>query len=109
LYNKDLVKILKDFNFKVLVKTNSSWKSLNYYNKPRRVVIVSWMLKGYIGHFSVVDRVAADSIYLADPESGKIIKINKLVFLRLWLDYDPLWYPKKNTDITLRWMAVISK
>ncbi|MBU1110952.1 C39 family peptidase [Patescibacteria group bacterium] len=109
LYNKDLVKTLRKLGLKNKVINNASWSDLIKYNKPENVIIVSWMLRGYIGHFSVVDKVTTKDIYLAEPESGKIIKLDKLVFLRLWFDFDPKWYPQKNTDIHLRWMVVVSK
>jgi ABC-type bacteriocin/lantibiotic exporter with double-glycine peptidase domain len=109
LYNKNLVKTLEAVGLKVKTKSNSTWTDLINHNGPNNIIIVSWMLRGYIGHFSVVDKVTTKDIYLADTENGKIIKLNKLIFLRLWFDYDPKWYPKKNTDITLRWMVVISK
>jgi len=109
LYNKDLLKTLEIIGLKTKVKSNASWADLLRYNKLGNVIILSWMLKGYIGHFSVVDRVTSRAVYLADPESGKIIKLAKLVFLRLWFDFEPKWYPEKNTDIHLRWMAIISK
>lgn len=66
------------------------------------------MLKGYIGHFSVLNHVTKTHIFVADPNVGRIVKMPKLVFLRLWLHYDELWYPIKNTDIQLRWMAIVS-
>jgi ABC-type bacteriocin/lantibiotic exporter with double-glycine peptidase domain len=109
LYNKDIVKTLNLLGFKTKIKTNAAWADLIRHNKQNNVIIVSWMLKGYIGHFSVVDKVSAKAIYLAEPESGKIIKLDKLVFLRLWLDYDPKWYPQKNTDINLRWIIIVSR
>lgn len=109
LYNKGLIKTLKVLGLKTKILNNSTWADLIRYNKPNNVIIVSWMLKGYIGHFSVIDRVNAKTVYLAEPESGKIIKLDKLVFLRLWFDYDPKWYPEKNSDINLRWMTITSK
>jgi hypothetical protein len=73
------------------------------------VVIVSWMLDGYIGHFSVVEAVTDEAIILAEPYAGKHITIQKLKFMRLWMGYDDMWYPIKNTDIRLRWMCIVKK
>jgi ABC-type bacteriocin/lantibiotic exporter with double-glycine peptidase domain len=109
LYNKDLIKTLKVLGLKTKVKINSTWDDLIRFNKPNNVIIVTWMLRGYIGHFSVVEKVTAKDICLAEPESGKIIRLNKMVFLRLWFDFEPKWYPQKNTDIILRQMVVVSK
>jgi predicted double-glycine peptidase len=66
------------------------------------------MLNCYIGHFSVVDNVTDTHIYLNNPETGFIEKIEKIIFLRLWFDYDEHWYPEKNTDIQLRWMLMVT-
>ena len=109
LYNKDLVNAIEKFGLSVQEKANSTWADIGRFNKPDKVVIVSWMMKGYIGHFSVVEKVNKDSIQLADPDTGKITKMKKVIFLRLWMDYEKGWYPVKNTDIQLRWMCVVSK
>lgn len=109
LSNKDLVNTLKKFGLETKEVSNADWADLLRHNTPKNVIIVSWMLRGYIGHFSVVDKITKSTIYLADPEKGKIVKLPKRVFMRLWFDYDEMWYPKKNTDIQLRWMAMVSK
>ena len=106
--NNDLVNTLKKLNLNVKHKNNVTWEELQSLNTTENVLIVSWMLKGYIGHFSVVEKVTKDAIFLADPVEGKIIKLNKILFMRLWLDYDDMWWPEKNTDIQLRWLAVVS-
>ncbi|OGZ73114.1 MAG: hypothetical protein A2908_01120 [Candidatus Staskawiczbacteria bacterium RIFCSPLOWO2_01_FULL_38_12b] len=110
LYNKDLVLAVEKFGLNVKEKANSTWADLGRFNKPNKVIVVSWMMKGYIGHFSVVEKVNKDSIELADPDTGKITKMKKIIFLRLWMDYEVKeWYPIKNTDIQLRWMCIVSK
>ncbi|MBN1585014.1 C39 family peptidase [Candidatus Uhrbacteria bacterium] len=109
LHNRDLVRTLEKLGFRVRSSINTTWSRLKRNNVTGKVIVVSWMLKGYIGHFSIVDRITDKAVYLADPESGKIIRIDRIIFMRLWLDYDPKWYPVRNTDINLRWMAVISK
>ena len=109
LFNAQLVRALEKLTFNVEAGYDNTWGKLRSANTKDRVIIVSWMLKGYIGHFSVVDKVTKNHVYLAEPTEGVIIKMQKLVFLRLWFDFDPHWYPKKNTDIKLRFMAVVSK
>ena len=108
LTNEDLIETIRKLDLYVRVKTQARWSDLQKANKPDTVVIVSWMMDGYIGHFSVVERVSDHSVYLADPAKGKIIRLDKIMFMRLWMDYDDLWFPKKNTDIQLRWMAIVS-
>jgi ABC-type bacteriocin/lantibiotic exporter with double-glycine peptidase domain len=109
LSNEDLVETLKELGLAVRAKANATWADLLRFNTPDRVIVVSWMKFGYIGHFSVVERVGKNFIELADPHDGKIVRMEKIIFLRLWMDYDDMWYPQKNTDIQLRWMCVVSK
>ena len=107
--NTELVTAFRKLGFSVREKRKLTWAQLSKLNTKERVLVVSWMLKGYIGHFSVVDRVTKTHIYLADPETGKIEKLDKVIFIRLWFDYDDLWYPEKSSDIKLRWAAVVSR
>jgi ABC-type bacteriocin/lantibiotic exporter with double-glycine peptidase domain len=107
--NSNIVRTLRLLHLKVQEKPNASWESLKKFNSAKRAIIVSWMLKGYIGHVSVVEKITDTYIFLADSVKGEIIKLPKLIFLRLWMDYDEIWYPKKLSDIQLRWMALISK
>src|SRR3989338_8716869 len=80
----------KKFGLNVQEKANSTWADLRRFNKPDKVIVISWMMKGYIGHFSVVEKVNKDSIELADPDTGKITKMEKIIFLRLWMDCDDM-------------------
>ena len=109
LSNADLVRTLKKFNLDVKERANARWGNLIRYNAEKKVIVVSWMLGGYIGHFSVVEKVGKNFIKLADPHTGTVVKMDKIMFMRLWMDYDDMWYPKKNTDIQLRWMGIVSK
>ena len=42
---------------KVFQDVDSTWDKLVAQNTSSQVVIVSWMLRGYISHFSVVDKI----------------------------------------------------
>ncbi len=109
LTNVQLRLSLEKLGFKVTEKNNATWNDLKKYNTKKAVIIISWMLDGYKGHFSILDSVSEKHIKLIDPEIGKVRRLDKLQFMRLWMDYDGLWFPKKNTDIQLRWMAVVTK
>ena len=113
LYNTQLVEALKHFGLKTKVLKNVTWEDLEKHNQKENAVVLSWMLEGFIGHLSVLEKVNKKYIYLAEPTTGKIMKMEKLKFLRLWLDYEArgtdTWYPEKNSDIQLRWMVVVSK
>jgi len=107
--NIDLVNTLKSLGLETEISVTTSWEKLQSLNTEKNVIIVSWMFKGYIGHFSVVDKVSKTHIYLAEPTTGKVVKLEKIIFMRLWFDYDDMWFPEKNTDIQMRFMVVISK
>ena len=107
--NQDLIRVLEKLGFNVQASHDSTWDKLVAQNTSSQVVIVSWMLRGYISHFSVVDKINDKYIWFAEPESGKLMKFEKIIFMRLWYDYDNLWYPEKSSDFKLRWMAVVSK
>lgn len=109
LTNNDLVSTLKLVNVSVREIKWATWDDIYKNNTDYNVIIVSWMLHGYIWHFSVVDAVDENFIMIADPDAWDIIKIDRIVFMRLWMDYDEVWFPEKNTDIQLRWMCVISR
>lgn len=113
MYNRQIVSVLQKFGLKTKVDKETSWEKLMESNTPDSVIITSWMLDGYIGHVSVVEKVDQKYIYLAEPTTGKILKIEKFKFLRLWLDYEaqkavPM-YPESKSNIQLRWMVVVKK
>lgn len=110
LENNELVELLGSFGLTTDVRSGLSWGEFSRLNIKENMIIVSWMKDGYLGHFSIVDEVAKDSITIIDPEDPKPVKMTRVKFLRLWLDYyKDVWYPQKNSDIQLRWMVVVSK
>jgi len=113
LYNRQLERTLQHYGLKTKISRNTSWEKLVELNTEDSVIILSWMLDGYIGHLSVLDKVDKDHVYLAEPTTGEILKIGRVKFLRLWLDYeakeDIPMYPESKSNIQLRWMCVVSK
>ena len=112
MYNRQVVATLRRLGLRTKVTRNSTWQQLIDANTPDTVIIISWMLEGYIGHLSVVDHVDEKHIYLAEPTTGKILKIERVRFLRLWMDYEakdevPM-YPETRSNIQLRWMVAVS-
>ncbi len=107
LSNTDIVNGLKELGYSVKTKTNVSWEQVKKLNTQDTVLVVSFMMEGYIGHVSLVEKVTDTHIILADPDEGEYIKIPKVQFLRLWMSYDDMWFPEKNTDIELRWLAIV--
>ena len=111
--NNGLAAALKHYGLKTKVHKNTSWETLQEENTPDKVLIVSWMLDGYIGHVSVVEKVTDTHITLAEPTTGTHLKIEKIKFLRLWWDFEAqdrdIWYPETKADVQLRWLVAVSK
>lgn len=104
-----VVTVCTKLGYKAKRMLNCSWKDLVAYNTKDAVLIVSWMVDGYKGHVSVVEKVTKTHIFIADPIVGKVIKINKIQFMRLWMEYDGLWWPNVSSDIHLRPLIVVKK
>ena len=105
--NEDMVRALRKLRFIVHAKKRNTWKDLQENYRNRYPTIIAWMLHGYIGHFSVVVAVNNTYIMLADPDTGRRRKLSKDVFMRLWFDYDDVFFPKRAKDLHLRWAATI--
>jgi len=111
--NAQVVDTLKKFGLGVKAKRNVSWDELKKLNIEDSVIVVSWMLHGYIGHVSVVDKVTDTHVFLAEPTTGKVSKIEKIKFLRLWWDFEDrdqdIWYPETKSDVQLRFAIVVTQ
>lgn len=105
--NDDFTNALRRLDFIVTKRSRNTWKDLQSCYKKRLPVVVAWMLHGYIGHFSIVVEVTRTYIVLADPDNGLHRKMSKEIFMRLWYDYDDVFFPKSVKNIHLRWAAVI--
>ena len=105
--NEDLVKALRKLGFLVRAKSRNTWTELKKNYTRGLPMVVAWMLHGYIGHFSIVVEVGKNHIVLADPDNGKHRRMSKEVFMRLWFDYDGVFFPKRARDISLRWALSI--
>lgn len=105
--NDDLVQALRRLGFSVEARSRLSWNDMRAFSRKRLPVVIAWMLHGYIGHFSIAVDAGERHLVLADPDSGKLRKLHKDVFMRLWFDYDEAFFPKRAKDLHLRWGAII--
>jgi len=94
--DKDIKKVAEKIGFKVEIKNNSSFKDIEKWLKKGVPVIVDWFTRGRNdypesetadGHYSVVCGLDDKFIYLQDPEIGKIRKIKRYDFMRVWFDF----------------------
>ncbi|MDP2741610.1 MAG: C39 family peptidase, partial [bacterium] len=89
-------KTAEKLGFKVKIKNNSSFKDIEKWLKKGIPVIVDWFTRGRNdypesetadGHYSVVMGLDDKFIYLQDPEIGKMRKIKRYDFMRVWFDF----------------------
>lgn len=96
--DEKIKKVAESLGFKVEIKNNSNFKDIEkWLNKNKKVpVIVNWFAKGRQnysesevadGHYSVLAGLDDKYIYLQDPEIGKIRKIKRDDFMRVWFDF----------------------
>jgi len=112
MYNRQIVDAIRTFSLQATLKKNISWEELAKLNTRDSVIIISWMLDGYIGHVSIIDKVTETHVFLAEPTSGKIQKIEKVRFLRQWWDFEgqnrDVWYPETKADVQLRVAIIVT-
>lgn len=94
--DKKIKKLAERLGLKVKIKNNSNFKDIEKWLDKKVPVIVNWFTKGRQdysesevadGHYSVVTGLDEKHIYLQDPEIGKIRKLKRDDFMRVWFDF----------------------
>lgn len=94
--NKGIKKAAEFFGLKVKIKNNSNFKDLENWLDKGVPVIVDWFTRGRNdypdsaiadGHYSIAAGLDDKFIYLEDPEIGKMRKMYKDDFMRVWFDF----------------------
>ncbi|MCK4781749.1 C39 family peptidase [Candidatus Parcubacteria bacterium] len=94
--DKGIKKAAKCLGFKVKIKNNSSFKDIEKWLDRKVPVIVGWFTRGRKdysdsdvadGHYSVVAGLDDKFIHLQDPEIGKIRKLERDDFMKVWFDF----------------------
>src|SRR3989344_626626 len=110
-----LRKAAEGLGFDVEIKNESSFKDIQEWLNKDVPVIVSWLSGGRRdyddsnvpdGHYSPVVGLDGSYICLQDPEIGKIRKVARNDFLRVWFDFDGA-YIKSANDLMLRIIIAI--
>jgi len=93
--DKNIRQVAEQLGFNVVIKNNSSFKDIEKWLDKKVPVIVDWFTKGRQeysesetadGHYSVVAGLDKKYIYLQDPEIGKIRKLKRKDFMKVWFD-----------------------
>ena len=94
--DKGIKKAAERLGFKVVIRNNSSFKDIQKWLDREVPVIVNWFSRGRNdysesemadGHYSVAVGLDDKFIYLQDPEIGKLRKIKRGDFMRVWFDF----------------------
>lgn len=94
--DQGIKKAAEGLGFKVQIKNNSSFKDIEKWLERSVPVIVDWFTRGRMdyadsdvadGHYSVVIGLDKEHIYLQDPETGGMRKLDKEDFLTVWFDF----------------------
>jgi uncharacterized protein len=114
--DKKIKKAAEKLGFKVSVKNNSSFKDIEKWLDKEVPVVVDWFIKGRQdysesdvadGHYSVVFGLDDKYIYLQDPEIGKIRKLTRSDFMRVWFDFKGEYV--KRDELLIRQIIAIYK
>lgn len=115
--DKSIKEAAEELGFKVKIKNNAEYKDIEEWLKKEVPVIVNWFTRGRYdypedevadGHYSVVMGLDDEFIYLQDPEVGRMRKIDREDFYRVWFDFSSE-YIEKWEDMILRQIIVIHR
>lgn len=86
----------ESLGYKVEIINESNFQEIENWLDKKVPVIVNWFTRGRYdypesdvadGHYSVVEGLDEDYIYLQDPEIGAIRKLARTDFMKVWFDY----------------------
>jgi len=115
--DKSIAETAKDLGFKVEIKEESSFKDIKGWLDKKVPVIIDWFTRGRYdypeddvadGHYSVAIGLDNRFIYLQDPEVGRVRKINKEDFYRVWFDFSTDYFERSEKQGSCRRQVLIS-
>lgn len=102
-------KAAQRLGFEFYQKDGAKFSDIRYWLNKKIPPIVDWfsIFGGYAeGHYSVVVGLDKKFIYLQDPEIGRLRRMERKDFLRVWFDFEGDFMHSKN-DLILRRLIVI--
>lgn len=115
--SQDIKRAAESFGFKVEIKNFADFNDIQSWLNKKIPVIVNWFSRGRYdydedevadGHNSVVVGLDKEYIYLQDPEVGRVRKINRDDFYRVWFDFSGE-YIEKWKDMIIRQIIAVYK
>lgn len=107
----------ESLGFTVEIKNNSTFADIQAWLDKQVPIIVNWFTRGRIdyaeeevpdGHLSVVVGLDTEYIYLQDPEIGKLRKITRDDFMKVWFDFTGAYITSWD-EMIIRQLIVIQK
>lgn len=101
-------KAAEKLGLRAMIKNNSDFADIKKWLEKKTPVIVDWFTRGRSdsgdadiadGHYSVVCGLDARYVYLQDPEIGKIRKLSREDFKKVWFDFSGKYISRKNLVI----------
>lgn len=115
--DKEIQKVLESFGLKVEIKLFATFEDIKFWLDKGAPVIVDWITRGRYdydedevadGHYSVVVGLDEEYIYLQDPEVGRIRKMLREDFIRVWFDFTSD-HIERWEDVVVRQMIAVYK
>jgi predicted double-glycine peptidase len=113
---KGIKNAAEQLGFKVKIKRNSNFKDIEKWLSKGVPVIVDWFTRGgknyddcniAVGHYSVVMGLDKKFIYLQDPEIGKVRRLEREDFMKVWFDFTGKYI--KPWELVIRQIIAIYK
>jgi predicted double-glycine peptidase len=107
-------RVAESLGLKVKIKNYGNFEDIAGWLNKGVPVIVNWFTRGRAdypdsetadGHYSVAAGLDGKFIYLQDPELGKMRKIKRADFMRVWFDFKGA-YLKKDELIIRQLIAI---
>ena len=114
----NIKKAAEGLGFNAEIHNNSTFDDIQKWLDKKVPVIVDWFTRGRIdydiaavpdGHLSVVVGLDDEYIYLQDPEIGKLRKISRGDFMKIWFDFRSAYINSWNDLIIRQLIAVYPK
>lgn len=109
-------KAAQSIGLKAMIYDNSSLGDIQKWLDKKVPVIVNWFTRGRAdyedsevadGHYSVVVGLDDEFIYIQDPEVGKLRKIGRNDFMKVWFDFKGKYID--SNELVVRQLIAIYK
>ncbi|MBI2278604.1 MAG: C39 family peptidase [Candidatus Brennerbacteria bacterium] len=100
-----LVKAARRLGFIARIKDRATLADIKKYIRKCIPVIVDWFSNDD-GHYSVVVGITKSTIYLQDPEIGRVRAMDTKTFKRVWFDFPGDILRSKNAVVLQRMLVV---